>query len=69
MDRSGNLYMYLECLKAAVETEGVFACDEDGHLRSPAVREERNSYRCILTRKLLRDLNKQRMQGNVAFFC
>lgn len=30
MDRSGNLYMYLECLKAAVETEGVFACDEDG---------------------------------------
>lgn len=30
MDRSGNLYMYLECLKAAVETEGVFACDEGG---------------------------------------
>ena len=30
MDLSGNLYMYLECLKAAVETEGVFACDEGG---------------------------------------
>lgn len=30
MDRSGNLYMYLECLEAAVETEGVFACDEEG---------------------------------------
>ena len=30
MDRSGNLYMYLECLKAAVEAEGVFACDEEG---------------------------------------
>lgn len=30
MDRSGNLYMYLECLKAAVEAEGVFACNEEG---------------------------------------
>lgn len=30
MDRAGNLYMYLECLKAAVETEGVFACDDEG---------------------------------------
>lgn len=32
MDRSGNLYMYLECLKAAVEAEGVFACDDAGQL-------------------------------------
>ena len=32
MDRSGNLYMYLESLKAAVETEGVFACNEEGQL-------------------------------------
>lgn len=31
MDRSGNLYMYLECLEAAVEAEGVFACNEEGH--------------------------------------
>ena len=30
MDRAGNLYMYLECLKAAVETEGVFACNDEG---------------------------------------
>ena len=30
MDRAGNLYMYLECLKAAVEAEGVFACNEEG---------------------------------------
>lgn len=30
MDRSGNLYMYLESLKAAVEAEGVYACDEEG---------------------------------------
>ena len=31
MDRSGNLYMYLERLNAAVEAEGVFACDARGH--------------------------------------
>ena len=31
MDRSGNLYMYLERLNAAVEAEGVFACDAGGH--------------------------------------
>ena len=30
MDLSGNLYMYLECLKAAVEAEGVFACNDEG---------------------------------------
>lgn len=30
MDRSGNLYMYLERLRAVVETEGVYACDEEG---------------------------------------
>lgn len=30
MDRAGNLYMYLECLNAAVEAEGVFACDDEG---------------------------------------
>lgn len=30
MDRSGNLYMYLESLKAAVEAEGVYACDDEG---------------------------------------
>lgn len=30
MDRAGNLYMYLECLKAAVEAEGVFACNDEG---------------------------------------
>lgn len=29
MDRSGNLYMYLACLEAAVEAEGVFACNEE----------------------------------------
>lgn len=31
MDRSGNLYMYLERLNAAVEADGVFACDAGGH--------------------------------------
>lgn len=31
MDRSGNLYMYLERLNAAVEAERVFACDAGGH--------------------------------------
>lgn len=31
MDRSGNLYMYLERLNAAGEAEGVFACDAGGH--------------------------------------
>ena len=30
MDHSGNLYMYLECMEAAVEAEGVFACNEEG---------------------------------------
>ncbi len=32
MDRSGTLYMYLESLNAAVESEGVFACDEEGQM-------------------------------------
>lgn len=32
MDRSGNIYMYLERLRAVVETEGVYACDEEGRL-------------------------------------
>lgn len=32
MDRSGNIYMYLECLEAAVEAEGVYASDGEGQM-------------------------------------
>jgi hypothetical protein len=30
MDRQGNVYAYLEELGAAVESESVYACDENG---------------------------------------
>lgn len=49
MDRSGNLYMYLECLKAAVEAEGVFACDDEGQLLAFSVFRKGTRYLQVYT--------------------
>ena len=62
MDRSGNLYMYLERLNAAVEAEGVFACDAGGHppvfsaVSPPTMPQQKVARYSIPMKKPLRDL-------------